>query len=375
MSVVAVIACALIAVAPGSSAGAGSEPKGAAAMRKYTAVLALLAVLGTAATTSWAGPPVDNGQIAFRRYLDAARTTGAIFIAKPDGSGVKQVTRPPRGVIDQYPDLSPDGKRLVFHRMVPCPPEGKKNGMDRTCDLVYTVGRDGKGLKPLVPCAFDASRPVPESCVGVHTPSWSPDGKRVAVSYSIVNREYDQALSLNRAIWIVDADGNSPRQVTSLTPGSAWDDEPQWSPDGTRLVFTRVDLKREADAVFVVNVDGSDLSQVTPWRLNAAGDPEWSPDGKWIVLVTHPRDGSENVHKVRPDGTRLTNLTKQKAGGYHYLSSSFSPDGRLIVSARTPGAGPNGHADLVVMRADGSAIRAITKTALWESSVDWGPRG
>ncbi len=78
---------------------------------------------------------------------------------------------------------------------------------------------------------------------------------------------------------------------------------------------------------------------------------------------------------MRPDGTGLTNLTKQKAGGYHYLSSSFSPDGKLIVSARTPGAGPNGHADLVVMRADGSRIRPITKTALWESSVDWGPRG
>ena len=66
------------------------------------------------------------------------------------------------------------------------------------------------------------------------------------------------------------------------------------------------------------------------------------------------------------------NLTKQKAGGHHYLSSSFSPDGRFIVSARTPGAGPNGHADLVVLRSDGSSIRPITKTALWESSVDWG---
>ena len=72
-------------------------------------------------------------------------------------------------------------------------------------------------------------------------------------------------------------------------------------------------LKRKHDAVFIVNVDGSGLFQLTPWALNAAGDPEWSPDGKWIVLVTHPRDGSENVHKVRPDGTGLTNLTKQKA--------------------------------------------------------------
>ena len=42
-------------------------------MRKYIAVLALVAVLGTAATASWATPPEKNGQIAFRRYLDLHR--------------------------------------------------------------------------------------------------------------------------------------------------------------------------------------------------------------------------------------------------------------------------------------------------------------
>ena len=344
-------------------------------MHKVLGALAVFAVLGTAATAAWATAPGKNGEIVFRRYLDPGRTTGAIFTIRYDGAGVRQITRPARGVIDQYPDFSPDGKTIVFHRMVPCTPGGSKDGMDGTCDLVYTVRRDGKGLKPLVPCGFDASLPFPDSCVGAHTPAWSADGSKIAFSYSLVREEYDDSLDLNRAIWIANADGTNRRQVTSLTPGSAWDDEPQFSPDGMKLVFTRVDLKREADAVFIVNVDGTGLSQLTPWAVNAAGDPDWSPDGKWIVLVTHPRGGSENVHKVRPDGTGLTNLTKQKASGFHYLSSSFSPDGKLIVSARRPGAGPNGHADLVVMRSDGSKLRQITKTPLWESSVDWGPRG
>jgi TolB protein len=348
-------------------------------MRKYTAVLALFGVLGTAATASWATPPGQNGQIAFRRYLDAGRATGAIFTANPNGTGVKQVTRPRRGVVDQYPDLSPDGKTIVFHRMLPCPAGGSRDGMDNTCDLIYTVGTDGKGLKPLVPCAFKATDAsgalVRRACVGAHTPAWSRDGSKIAFAYSLVDDRYDASLRLNRAIWIVDADGANPRQVTELEPGSSWDAGPQFSPDGRKLVFTRVDLKRKADALFTVNVDGSDLFQLTAWALHAGGDPEWSPDGKWIVLTTSPKDGSVNVHKVRPDGTGLTNLTRQKAGGYHYLSSSFSPDGKLIVSARTPGAGKNGHADLVVMKANGSGIRPITKTPLWESSVDWGPHG
>ncbi len=344
-------------------------------MQKALATLAVFAVLGTAATVAWATPPGKNGDIVFRRYLDAERTTGAIFTIRPDGTRLRQITRPSRGVIDQYPDWSPDGDRLVFHRMVPCPAAGAKNGIDNTCDLVYTVGRDGTRLRPLVPCSFDASRPYPNSCVGAHTPAWSSGGSTIAFSFSLVNEDYDDSLDVQRAIWIANADGSNTRQVTQLTPGSSWDDEPQWSPDDSKLVFTRVDLERKHDAIFVVDADGDDLVQLTPWGLNAAGDPEWSPDGKWIVFVGHPIDGSENVYRVRPNGAGLTNLTKQKAGGYHYLSSSFSPDGKLIVSARTPGAGPRGHADLVVMKPDGSRIRPITKTPLWESSVDWGSRG
>jgi TolB protein len=344
-------------------------------MRKYTAVLALFAVLGTAATASWATPPGKNGELAFRRYLDAGRTTGAIFTANPDGSGLKQVTRPARRVVDQIADWSPSGERIAFERRVPCLAGGPRDGLDNACTRIYAVGRDGKGLRALVPCGFDASASFPGNCVSVHSPAWSPDGSKIAFRYSLVDRTYTGSLNMNSAIWIGNADGTNLEQVTQRAPGTSWDIEPQWSPDGTRLVFVRVDLEKKQDAVFTVGIDGSNAVQVTPWALNAGVEPDYSPDGKWIVFTAHLRDGSENVHKVRPDGTGLTNLTRQKAGGFHYLSSSFSPDGKLIVSARTPGAGKNGHADLVVMKANGSGIRPITKTPLWESSVDWGPRG
>jgi len=341
-------------------------------MHKLLIVLAIFAVLGTAATTaSWATSPGKNGQIAFRRYLDPGKNTGAIFTANPNGTRVKQVTRPRRGVVDQFVDWSPNGRKLVFERKVPCPAGGPRDGLDNTCDRIYTVSRDGKGLKALVPCGFKVSKPFPGTCVGARTPSWSPDGSKIAFRYALSDDDYPDSFTTNIGIWIVNADGTDRRQVTQLTPGSSWDREPQWSPDGRKLAFVRDDLKRRAEAIFTVNIDGKGLFQVTPWKLTAGTRPDWSPDGRWILFGAAPRDLA-NVYRIHPNGTGLTNLTTERANGY--LSSTFSPDGTMIAAARTPGAGPEGAADVYVMNADGSNARAITRTRLWESSVDWWPR-
>jgi Tol biopolymer transport system component len=344
-------------------------------MNRILGLLATFAVLGTAATAAWATPPGKNGGIMFRRYLDPAKTTGALFTMNPDGTGVKQVTRPGRGVVDQSNDWSPDGRKIVFERKVPCPAGGPKDGLDNTCDRVYVARSDGKELRLLVPCGFDVKKPFPGTCVGARTPAWSPDGSKIAFRYALSDDDYVDSYTTNIGIWIVNADGTGRRQVTQTTPGSSWDREPDWSPDGKKLVFVRDDLARKAEAVFTVNIDGTGLFQVTPWNLVAGTGPDWSPDGRWILVGAAPGVGANHVYKVRPDGTGLANLTKRRGGGYSYLSSTFSPDGKRVVSARTPGTGRDGAADIVVMNADGSNILQITKTRLWESSVDWGPRG
>jgi Tol biopolymer transport system component len=278
-------------------------------------------------------------------------------------------------VIDLEPDWSPDGTKIAFERQVPCPAGGPRDGLQDTCDRIYTAKANGKQLRPLVPCRFkvdasgsESSRPGVD-CVGVDQPAWSPDGSKIAFQYNFVDRTYTSTLKVDAGIWIVNADGSGLHQVTQRTPGSGWDFGPQWSPDGSKLVFFRSDLKTQANAVFTVNVDGTGEVQVTPRALGAGDSPDWSPDGQWLYS---PDDGSSNVYKAHPDGTGLTNLTKQSARGYQYLSSSFSPDGTMIVTARTPGAGPEGAADLVVMNADGTKARPITNTTLWDSAPEWG---
>jgi TolB protein len=329
-------------------------------------------VLGCVAEAQAVSPAREtNGRIVFRRYLDVGRTSGAIFTVNPNGKHVVRVTRAGPGVIDTEPDWSADGSRIAFTRQTPCPPDGPKNGLDGTCDLLFTMRRDGSDLRQLVPCGFDAAAPsFPANCVGVSHAGWSPDGSKLAFQYNLVDRRYAGSFNVQAGIWIVDADGTNLRHVTQRSPGTSWDFGPQWSPDGTRLVFFRLDLPTSQEAVFTVAIDGAYETRVTPPGLDAA-NPNWSPDGSSILFNATAGDAT-NLYEVRADGTQLTNLTKQGPGGYHYLSASYSPDGMRIATSRTPGTGPEQAADVVTMRADGSHLRPVTRTRLWDSGADWG---
>jgi Tol biopolymer transport system component len=339
---------------------------------------AIVAVPAGAANASQATAPGKNGRTAFRGFLDVGRTSAAIFTINPDGTKRRQVTHPAPGAIDTEPDWAPDGKRIAFERQSPCPAGGAKDGLQNTCDLVYTVRPNGKGLKLLVPCRFKvataAGTPFSD-CVGVDQPAWSPDGSRLAFQYNLVDRAYTGTLNTDAGIWIINADGTGMHQVTGRKPSTGWDFGPQWSPDGRKLVFYRADFVANADAVFTVNADGRGEHQVTPWQLNGGNSPDWSPNGQWLLFTGAPGDGSQNLYKIHPDGTGLTMVTHEPADGHHYLSSSFSPDGTKITTARTPGTGAEGAADVFVLNADGSSIRPVTNTRLWESGADWGPRG
>jgi hypothetical protein len=77
--------------------------------------------------------PDDNGRIAFRRFLNEDRTTGAVFTIRPNGTRERQVTIPPQGYVDRNPDISPDGKRIAFER------EGVDCGPDCSYDEIFVV--------------------------------------------------------------------------------------------------------------------------------------------------------------------------------------------------------------------------------------------
>lgn len=339
-------------------------------MNRFLGVGAVTVAVLCAAAGASATAPGQNGKLAFRRWLDPQHSWGAIFTAGTNGSGVRRITRPRNHVADVEPDWSPSGRQIVFQRI-------NLNGCGGGCetDEIDAVSSDGSHVTRLAydppgkGCIKAGSRPAGGVCRGV--PVWSPDGKQIAYTCQVQPGGSDPGYS---RICLMNADGSDVRELPQTPSTGLSDTQPAWSPDGRQIAIARG--VRDERAVFVMEANGADARQVTPWSLRG-GQPDWSPDGKLLVFYSNrdgPHDVSANLYTVAPDGSHLKQITHARGGRVQYLSASFSPDGRWIAAGRTPGVGSAGNADVYVMRPDGSGMRDVTHSAIWDSGVDWGPR-
>jgi Tol biopolymer transport system component len=178
------------------------------------------------------------------------------------------------------PDWSPDGTRLATTYAA--------------TKGIYSVQTTGGGLKAIT---SKGSRP-----------RWSPTGNELAFE------SFDTTST--GTIWIVSQDGTGLRALAP-TGVESWRD-PDWSPDGTRLVHVRQPSPAAGGAVFVMDTTGHAEQRLT--TDNGYMDPTWSPDGQWIAYVLSP--GS--IYLMKPDGTEAHYLTDG-------VTPSWSPELRRIV--------------------------------------------
>lgn len=324
-------------------------------------ILAALAV-GAVARDAHATSPGENGRIAFRRYFNDAHTAGAIFVAKADGTRSQQVTRPPRGFLDDQPDWSPNGSIIVFYRCsatTPC--------------AVYTVRPDGTRLKRLsLPVAKRGHAWSDDA-----NASFTPDGRHIVFTRASGGvRTFPGGDQIKHSdVVVMDLKGKNRRVVLRAPLYQADYEWPMFSPSGSQFVYEHrrshfVD-RQTRRALVVSSADGKHRKRITPWSMNAGDNADWSPDGTRILFRSHEDDDDQTqsqLYTIRPDGTDLKRLTDFPARTV-LLSASFSPDGRQIVFGM---GGKGGKGDIYVMRADGSDIRPIVQDARWDSAADWG---
>jgi Tol biopolymer transport system component len=188
---------------------------------------------------------------------------GIYTIRSSDGRGLTRITSNPGGE-DDPGDYSPDGKRIVFFRL-------NESGLVG----IFVVKLDGSGLRRITPPGFIPDVTEADNWDG-QSLSWSPSGNRILFVSRIDP-------SRRAAIWVVRADGSGLHQVP-ITPacGGAFSDprsvscfSPGWSPDGTKIVFTRLSANGTQVNIYTVNADGSGLTRVT----NSGGvqNPDWGP--------------------------------------------------------------------------------------------------
>lgn len=308
------------------------------------ATAGFLAIPGTGPASALTGSTAKNGRIAFRRYLNGAHTWGAIFTINPDGTGERQVTHPPKGNVDAPPRWAPNASLIAFTR---CPGHG-------SC-AIYTVGPHGSHPTRLSPPCRGSK------CEDDSGASFLPDGRHVV--FSRFTRH-----GFGASIVVTDLRHWHPRVVVPGTERFAYTD-PEFSPDGRRVVFVR-GASNKIVGVCVAGSHGGSIHQISPTKLDAGDAPTWSPDGRWILFRSHVDGGGQSqIYLVHPNGTGLKQLTHFKPGAI-VTSSRFSPDGKLIVFG-TNGVGGDA-ADVFVMNADGTGMRPVTRTKQWDSAPAWG---
>jgi Tol biopolymer transport system component/DNA-binding winged helix-turn-helix (wHTH) protein len=123
---------------------------------------------------------------------------------------------------------------------------------------------------------------------------YSPDGKRIV---------FRSGRSGSNEIWMCDANGSSPVQLTSRGPAGS----PHWSPDGRFVAFDSLADGRWQ--IFVMGASGGRQQQITQGQGGYNARPNWSHDGKWLYFSSN-RTGRLEVWKVPAGGGSATQVTK-----------------------------------------------------------------
>ena len=175
-----------------------------------------------------------------------------IYLMEADGTNPINLTRDPHN--EDRPSWSPDGAKIAFGALQV--PRGEQNMSD-----IFVMDADGANRINLTQ--------NPESVN--QFPAWSPDGKRIA---------YEASSNPNRwfapyNIYVMNADGSRPVMLTEERRFAS-EGLPTWSPSGAKIAFHR----REPDGrddIFVINVDGTGLLNITATLLIEEINPSWSP--------------------------------------------------------------------------------------------------
>ncbi len=307
-------------------------------------------------------------------YFSSTREMGPqIWKIPADGGTPEQVTRFSAGVGDAV--LSPDGTRFLFQADVfpDCGADDACNAYnDSTMSngpikahladgLLYrhwTAWKDGKRTHTIL---FDiAAGSYTDLTPGDYDwPTWeqggvgyvwSPDGREVCV---VSNHDADQAGSTNKDLWLIPAAGGPAKLITGDNP--AYDGNPQYSPDGKYIAFKIQTVPGyESDWLRLALYDRAAGTRtiISESFDNWIGDIRWAPDSK-SIWFTAPVEGHVPLYNIDVASKNIRKVIDAKTIDAFDLSS----DGRTIVFTRRSVGDPS---EIWRCSAEGRELKRLT---------------
>ncbi len=201
---------------------------------------------------------------------------------------------------------------------------------------IFVMNANGSGSTPLT--LDGAAGAVNEF------PDWSPDGTKIL-------------FEKGSGIWVMGADGTNAHQLLGFGK------RPRWSPDGNLVAF------HSGSAVWVVDADGSSARIIQDIGTFYSAYPVWSPNGTKILFAS-PRDGAfTDIYVMYADGSGVVRLT-HSPGGVLNEDFDWSPDGTKIAFRTNR---DSGNPEIYVMNADGSNPTRIAPNVWDEYGPAWHP--
>ena len=205
---------------------------------------------------------------------------------------------------------------------------------------LFTVSADGS-----------AKREVPTRATHLFHPTWSPDGRQIAV------------VRLGRAIYVIDPRTGSSRRLRGT---GKRDNAPRWSPDGKTIVFERQLSPTNWD-LFTVRAAGGGLRRLTRDRLQQV-NATWAPDGESLAFAEQQRTGNWALVRMRRDGSARKLLTDPNVS---IQEPAWSPRGDRIACVLQEGD----RASIALIASEGGEpVRITTKTVV-ASHPSWSADG
>ncbi|MBY6216953.1 amidohydrolase family protein [Qipengyuania aquimaris] len=211
------------------------------------------------------------------------------------------------------------------------PPEGSGEQVDAAPATVPIPGTEDKDE------GWDVTAPrgsvLREVAINTDEGTWmdvdvSPDGRMLA--FSMLGDIYTMPIS-----------GGTP---TRIADGLAWEIQPRFSPDGSKIAF--ISDRGGGDNIWLMNLDGSDKRQVTKENFRLLNQPSWSPDGRYIVakkhFTTQRSAGTGEIWLYHVSGGGGVQLVKRASEAVQKELGEpiYAPDGNEIYYTRNVSSGP-----------------------------------